>query len=67
MGWVSCHTAGPAGWPVTPQVGEASWQGVRQVDRTALIPPPAPAQGGGVAGGRTSVRVWEGRTSLDEG
>ncbi len=66
VGWVSWHAAGPAGRPATPQMGEVSWRGARLGDRTALIPPPTPARGE-EAGGRSSVTVWEGRTSLDEG
>jgi hypothetical protein len=52
VGWVSWRIAGPAGWPTTPQVGEARWWGPRQVDHAAsLLLAPAPAwEGVQVAG-----------------
>jgi hypothetical protein len=68
VGWVSWRVAGPAGWPTTPQVGEARWRGPRQVDCAAsLLLSPAPARGGGGAGGWSDVRVKEGSSFHDEG
>jgi hypothetical protein len=62
-GWVSWQLAGAAGSPATPQVGEARWRGAQQGDRTACIPPPAPARGG-EEGDRSSVRVERREPSL---
>ncbi len=47
QGWVSWLPAWPAGTPTTPQLGEAWWRGVWQVDRTAARGPPQPQRGGG--------------------
>jgi hypothetical protein len=67
VGWVSCHVGGPAGWPATPWLGEARWQGPRQVDRAAsLFPAPTPARGGG-GRGLKKRRVGGKGTSHDEG
>ncbi len=56
-GWLACNP---------PEMGEARWQGVRQVDchNAFLLHPPPPAQG--EAGSRAGISMQEGRSSPDE-